>query len=62
MFVLFQIKDEATLKELSQTLRSESIDHKLWMEQPENVATCLASKPYPKDSVQKHFKQFKLFK
>ncbi|KAI0230276.1 putative peptidyl-tRNA hydrolase PTRHD1, partial [Lamellibrachia satsuma] len=60
--VVLQANDESTLKELSRTLENESIDHKLWMEQPENVATCLATKPYRKDKVQKYFKTFKLFK
>ncbi len=25
--------------------------HKLWIEQPENVPTCLATKPYPKSVI-----------
>jgi hypothetical protein len=27
--------------------------HKLWVEQPENFPTCLALKPYPKESSNK---------
>ena len=38
------------------------VHHKLWVEQPENYATCLAVRPYPKSDVQKYFKKFNLFK
>ena len=31
------------------------------MEQPEDMATCLAVKPYMKEEVQKYFKKLKLF-
>jgi hypothetical protein len=32
------------------------------MEQPENFATCIVVKPYPKEEVQKYFKKLRLFK
>ncbi|KAK2510863.1 hypothetical protein Q9233_017381 [Columba guinea] len=38
------------------------IDHEVWTEQPENVATCLALRPYPKERVHQHLKKFKLLK
>ena len=43
-------------------LTEGTIDHKLWIEQPENFPTCLAVRPYPKDQVQKFFKGLKLYK
>ncbi|KTG37860.1 hypothetical protein cypCar_00000932 [Cyprinus carpio] len=54
--------DEASLSALSSTLLEKDIAHKLWMEQPENIPTCLALKPYPKETVQPFLKKFKLFK
>lgn len=57
-----QAPDEASLSALSSTLLEKDIAHKLWMEQPENIPTCLALKPYPKETVQPFLKKFKLFK
>ena len=58
----FQAPNEESLRKLSDTLTSNNIDHKLWMEQPENIPTCVAAKPSPKDDVQMYFKEFKLFR
>ncbi|XP_029650041.1 putative peptidyl-tRNA hydrolase PTRHD1 [Octopus sinensis] len=60
--VILQIPDEEKLRQLSSTLLSNNIDHKLWIEQPENIATCLATKPDQKETIQKYFKNLKLFK
>lgn len=61
-FVSPQAPDEAALTALAETLKQHSIDHEVWTEQPENVATCLALRPYPKDQVHQHLKKFKLLK
>ncbi len=58
----FQAPNEDSLRTLQAELKENDVDHKLWVEQPENFPTCLATKPYPKDAVQKYFKMFKLFK
>ncbi|XP_066533725.1 putative peptidyl-tRNA hydrolase PTRHD1 [Hoplias malabaricus] len=60
--VVLQAPDEACLSTLSATLSEKGIAHKLWMEQPENIATCLALKPYPKQIVHPFLKKLKLFK
>lgn len=60
--VVLEAKDEASLKKLEETLRDNSVEHKLWTEQPENIYTCLATKPYAKEDIQKYFKKFKLLK
>ncbi|KAF4092214.1 hypothetical protein AMELA_G00018200 [Ameiurus melas] len=60
--VVLQAADEASLTHLSTTLGENGVTHKLWMEQPENFPTCLALKPYPKETVQHFLKKFKLFK
>lgn len=58
----FQATDEESIVTLSETLSSKGIDHKLWIEQPENIPTCIATRPYVKENIQEHFKKFKLFK
>ncbi|GKD00522.1 P21-like protein, partial [Tanacetum coccineum] len=58
--VTLEVKGETQLKNLSEKLTSNNIAHKLWIEQPENYPTCLASKPYPKSIVSTFFKKLKL--
>ncbi|CAL1533242.1 unnamed protein product [Lymnaea stagnalis] len=60
--IVLEAKDEESLNKLSETLKENNIDHKLWLEQPENIPTCIAVKPYRKTDVQAFFKSFKLFR
>lgn len=43
-------------------LKEAKVAHHLWIEKPENIATCLAVSPQPKAMVQSIFKHFKLLK
>ncbi|PIK50033.1 putative peptidyl-tRNA hydrolase PTRHD1 isoform X1 [Apostichopus japonicus] len=47
--VVLEAKNEESLRGLAEKLHEGNVDHKLWIEQPENYATCLAVKPYPKE-------------
>lgn len=60
--VVLEAPGETTLKELAETLQQKNIDHMLWLEQPENIATCIALRPYPKEEVNQYLKKFRLFK
>lgn len=60
--VLIQAPDEAALSTLAETLTQAGVAHKLWIEQPENIPTCLALKPCAKETVQPLLRKFKLFK
>ncbi|XP_004473270.3 putative peptidyl-tRNA hydrolase PTRHD1 [Dasypus novemcinctus] len=60
--VVLEAPNENTLKELAETLQQKNIDHMLWLEQPENIATCIALRPYPKEEVNQYLKKFRLFK
>ncbi|XP_075057270.1 putative peptidyl-tRNA hydrolase PTRHD1 [Mixophyes fleayi] len=60
--VVLEVPDEVTLTNLAETLKLASIDHKVWIEQPENIATCLALRPYPKEDVHPYLRKFKLLK
>ena len=62
LFCWFQANGEEALRSLSTKLTENKVDHKLWIEQPENIPTCIATKPYPKSEIQSYFKKFKLFK
>lgn len=61
-FSFFQAPDEKSLHDLESELKEANIDHKIWIEKPENIPTCLVAKPYPKEKIQKYFKKYKLFK
>ncbi|RZC56701.1 hypothetical protein C5167_015550 [Papaver somniferum] len=60
--VTLEVKGETQIQNLSQKLTTNGIAHKLWIEQPENFPTCLATKPYPKSVVSSFFKNLKLCK
>uniref|UniRef100_A0A3P8UQQ6 peptidyl-tRNA hydrolase n=1 Tax=Cynoglossus semilaevis TaxID=244447 RepID=A0A3P8UQQ6_CYNSE len=62
VFCCVQAPDEEALSSLSENLTQAGVSHKLWIEQPENIPTCLALKPYPKETVQPLLRKFKLFK
>ncbi|GAB4817114.1 hypothetical protein N2152v2_004160 [Parachlorella kessleri] len=60
--VVLEVKSEAQLRSLADKLAEAGILHKLWVEQPEDFATCLATAPYPKSAVQPFVKRLKLCK
>ena len=49
--VVLEVGGEADLVKVAEKLKEASVDHKLWVEQPENFPTCLAVKPYPKEVI-----------
>lgn len=60
--VVLGAPDEAALSTLAENLTQAGVAHKLWIEQPENIPTCLALKPCAKETVQPLLRKFKLFK
>ena len=52
------------LTKISEKLKEAGVDHKLWIEQPEDFPTCLAVKPYPKEvgPLYYPYREFYLFK
>ncbi|KAL6207697.1 hypothetical protein ACLB2K_018651 [Fragaria x ananassa] len=60
--VTLEVKGEPQILNLSEKLKAGGIEHKLWIEQPENFPTCLATKPYPKSMESSYFKKLKLCK
>ena len=47
--VVLEARGEEDLLKVSDKLKEAGVDHKLWIEQPENFPTCLAVKPYHKE-------------
>ncbi|XP_058690335.1 putative peptidyl-tRNA hydrolase PTRHD1 [Poecile atricapillus] len=60
--VVLEAPDENSLLDLAESLKEKGIEHRLWMENPEGIPTCLALRPYPKNQVQQHLRKFKLLK
>ncbi|KAK3439665.1 hypothetical protein EUGRSUZ_C04010 [Eucalyptus grandis] len=60
--VTLEVKGEPQILNLAEKLKAGDIAHKLWIEQPENIPTCLATKPYPKSVISSYFKKLKLCK
>lgn len=60
--VVLQINDTKELQHLSSILDKNSLKYKLWVEQPENIVTALAVKPYHRDFIKDYFKKYPLLK
>jgi hypothetical protein len=60
--VILEVKGEAQLRNLSAKLEEAGIQHKLWVEQPEDFPTCLATAPAQKAAVQPHMRKLQLCK
>ncbi|ALC48433.1 CG14903 [Drosophila busckii] len=60
--VVLEVKNEGALLKLSEKLEENDIEHKLWIEQPENIPTCIALKPYKKEVVHQYVKNLHLLR
>ncbi|GJN26525.1 hypothetical protein PR202_gb14462 [Eleusine coracana subsp. coracana] len=60
--VTMEVKGETQLKNLAEKLEAAGVRHKVWIEQPENIPTCIATAPCPKSQVSSFFKKLKLCK
>ncbi|NXD32140.1 PTRD1 hydrolase, partial [Spelaeornis formosus] len=60
--VVLEAPNENSLLDLSELLKQNGVDHRLWMENPEGIPTCLALRPYPKNQVKEFLRNFKLLK
>ena len=60
--VVLEVKGETQLRALAEKLTQAGVAHKLWIEQPEGVATCLATKPAAREDVSPHLKKLNLCK
>ncbi|VDP95707.1 unnamed protein product [Trichobilharzia regenti] len=58
--VTLGVDNEEHMKQITEKLKDAGIDHYLWVEQPENICTALATRPYEKSEIQSYFKGLKL--
>nr|XP_029727830.1 putative peptidyl-tRNA hydrolase PTRHD1 isoform X2 [Aedes albopictus] len=56
--VVLEAPDVGKLNSLGEVLQQNEIKHKVWIEQPENIPTCIALKPYRKEDVHKIPQQY----
>ena len=54
--------NEEELAALTKSLTNANVVHKTWIEQPENIPTCIAVSPGHKTELQGFFEGLKLFK
>lgn len=59
--VVVRAESDDQLKELIERLETNRVAHHVWIEQPENIRTCVATAPNDKELLQPYFRQFKLF-
>lgn len=57
---VLEVKGETQLLNLARQLEQSGVAHALWVEQPEAIATALASKPARKSVLAPHFKKCQL--
>lgn len=62
MQVVLECKGEIQLRNLAAKLTDAGVPHKMWVEQPEDYPTALATKPCRKSTVANYFKKLKLCK
>ena len=60
--VTLAAKDEAELRGAAETLRQHRVAHSLWLEAPEQLPTCLATRPQQRSLVQPLLRHLKLFR
>ena len=58
--VTLEVKGLPQLTKLAEKLAAEAVPHKVWLEQPENVATALATAPQRNSVLAPHFKRLQL--
>ena len=60
--VVLGVDSSVSLSALSAALAAAGVPHKLWIEQPENTPTCLATAPGARDALAPHFADLKLLR
>jgi len=60
--VVYEVKNENQLRKVIEKLEDAKLDYKSWTEQPENILTAIATKPYRREDVGDAFKKCQLFR
>lgn len=59
--VVLKAESDEQLDELIANLKQSRVEHHVWLEQPENIRTCVATAPHDKALLSPLFRPFKLF-
>ncbi len=60
--IILKCDDEVSLRSAAASLEAAGVSHHVWVEQPENVPTALATAPLPRDVLKPFFSSFKLLR
>jgi peptidyl-tRNA hydrolase len=60
--VTLEVKSLQELMDVAKRLEKDGVVHKLWIEEPEKIPSCLASKPYKRSFIAPFFKGLKLMR
>ncbi|KAJ1905666.1 hypothetical protein IWQ60_012234 [Tieghemiomyces parasiticus] len=60
--VVLETKNEASLRKAAEGLQAKGIDYYMWVEQPENILTCLATAPTQRSLVSEVTKKCQLWR
>lgn len=60
--IILRCDDEVSLRSTAASLAAAGVSHHVWVEQPENTPTALATAPLPRDDLKPFFSSFKLLR
>ena len=60
--VVLQAGDEKELLDTAALLKDADIVHRVWVEHPDMLPSCLATRPYRREHIQPHLRHLKLFR
>ena len=60
--IVLSAQSNSQLEELQAELIARGIEHAPWIEQPESILTCIATKPIKKSALGNILKEYKLYK
>ena len=60
--VVLQAGDEKELLDTAALLKQNDVAHRVWIEQPDRLPSCLATRPYQRQRIQPLLRHLKLFR
>ena len=60
--IVLSAESASSLDDLASALSNAGVGHRRWIEQPENIVTCVASRPASRALLQPFFKAFRLLR
>ncbi|KAJ1656646.1 hypothetical protein IWQ61_003815 [Dispira simplex] len=60
--VVLETKNETSLLKITEGFKAQAIPHHLWIEQPENIPTCVATAPVQRSQIRDIVKKCQLWR